>query len=218
MSRKKAEPIDISALLLYNYSIFDFAASAAPKGLIILKKTDLTWKVSETTPLLHTRVFDVESRKSESASGIKGDFVALSAPDWVLTIPVIGDCFVMVRQWRHGLGAITTEFPGGMSDGSEAPETTAARELLEETGIRAGKVTLLATLNPNPALFSNRVSFCLCEDLEETFKLSPDPDELIEYELVPKETVLERFGTGEYVHAFTGTALALYLRHEGKKL
>ena len=179
-----------------------------------MKETDLNWKVKATSPLLSTRVFDVESRKSESATGITGDFIAINAPDWVLVIPVAGDDFVMVRQWRHGLGAITTEFPGGVSDRGEEPVQTAARELLEETGFRAGKITLLGTCNPNPALFSNRVSFCLAEELVQTQTQSLDPDEVLTYSLVPQKDVINSFCTGEYMHALMGTALALYMRRK----
>ncbi len=41
----------------------------------------------------------------------------------------------MVRQFRHGSGGITIEFPAGTIDPGENPEIAAKRELLEETGL-----------------------------------------------------------------------------------
>ena len=186
---------------------------------IDMKKNDkeLIWKTTETRPLLHTRVFDVIGQTEVSAAGQRGDFVAIHAPDWVVVVPVYRGNFVLVRQWRHGAGCLTTEFPAGVAEPGETPEQTAARELREETGFIAGKVTLLGSCCANPALFSNRTHICLAEDLTPTGELHPDEDELLDALPVPIDEVIAAFGTGEYVHAYMGTALAFYLRREAKK-
>ena len=179
--------------------------------------SSLNWTVKGRKLLLHTPVYDVEQLDSCSQTGIRGNYVSMTAPNWVVVVPVVGDSFVLVRQYRHSYGAITTEFPGGVSDADESPEETAYRELLEETGYRAGKLTVLGTCSPNPALFSNRFTVCLAEDLVQTGTLNPDEDEVLTSFLRPISEVLENFCTGEYVHAFMGTALALYLRNRSGK-
>ena len=63
----------------------------------------------------------------------------------------------MVRQYRHGAGQLTLETPGGLIDPGETPAEAAARELLEETGYAADEIVSLGAVNPNPALFSNRL-------------------------------------------------------------
>ncbi len=178
---------------------------------------ELMWTLKEEKLLLRTPVFDVIERNEESVNGISGKYVAMNAPKWVTVIPVIDDDFVMVRQYRHGLGAITCEFPGGVADSeTEDVSVTAARELEEETGYKAGKITVLGTCNPNPALFANTFTVCLAENLTETRIQHLDEDEVLTYVRIPKEKVIESFCTGEYVHAFMGTALALYMRHTNK--
>ncbi len=178
-------------------------------------ENDLTWTREKKDVLMSTRVFDVCKVRERSATGICGDYTVLDSDSWVVVVADAGEDFIMVRQWRHGYSGITMEFPGGCGDGGESALRTAERELLEETGFTAGKITLLGTLSPNPALFSNRVSFCLAEDLTDTFEQHPDPDEVINRVRVPKNEVLRSFGSGEYMHSFVGTALALYIRHRG---
>ena len=44
----------------------------------------------------------------------------------------------LLRQYRHAVGGWLWEVPAGKLDPGEAPETCAARELREETGLIAG--------------------------------------------------------------------------------
>ena len=173
---------------------------------------DLKWKTKSNKKVLHTPVFDVYSQHEMAPNGLEGDYVAIDAPDWVVVIAVHEDNFILVRQWRHGEGRITLEFPGGVADPGEEPSQTAVRELEEETGYRAGKVTCLGRVSSNTALFRNHFSVFLAEDLVQTGQQHPDPDELIRYEEVPIREVLMRYGDDELTHAYMGTALAFYLR------
>lgn len=177
-----------------------------------MKDEQLQWKVQATAPLLHTPVFDVLAQQEVSAAGPSGTYVAVRCPDWVMVIPVLGDRFVLVRQWRHAAQRLTTEFPGGVRDGSEDPAETAARELLEETGFRAGTLTCLGACSPNPAMFANTFHCYLAQDLIPTGEQHLDADEVLTYETRPIAEVLNAFGSPEFSHALMGTALAFYLR------
>jgi 8-oxo-dGTP pyrophosphatase MutT (NUDIX family) len=59
----------------------------------------------------------------------------------------------LVGQYRYPLHAYSWEIPEGGCPGPESPEETAHRELREETGLRAGRLELVAT-----AHLSNSVS------------------------------------------------------------
>ena len=176
------------------------------------KDEELIWKRTGEKELLRTPVFTVVEQNETAANGVRGSYIALEAPDCVVVIPEYEGSFVLVRQWRHGAQKLTTEFPGGVIDAGESPEAAAARELSEETGFTAGKLTYLGVCSPNPALFKSRFHCFLAEELVPCGGQHLDRDELISVELMPKEDVISGFGGEEFSHAFMGTALAFYLR------
>ncbi len=50
-----------------------------------------------------------------------GDFYVLDTSEWVTVVPVLTlgngrEAFLMVRQYRHGIERITTEFPAGLAE------------------------------------------------------------------------------------------------------
>jgi 8-oxo-dGTP pyrophosphatase MutT (NUDIX family) len=133
-------------------------------------------------------------------------------------VPVLngGKDFLMVRQWRHGSGELSLEFPGGVFEPGEDPAVAAARELREETAYNPGRIRKIGEFSPNPALMSNRVHFFLAEDLTPLESQDLDDDEFVDVEIVPIEEVFQGLGRPPYIHALMGTAYALYLQAIGK--
>lgn len=54
--------------------------------------------------------------------------------------------FLLLRQYKHGVGETTLTLPGGHLEHGEAPLAAAKRELLEETGYEASEWRPLARL------------------------------------------------------------------------
>ncbi len=155
-----------------------------------------------------------------AVDGRSGEFCLLTAPDWVNVIPVIrgadGEHFLMVRQYRHGAGMVTTEFPAGLVEQGEPPLEAAARELREETGRQAGKMTLLGRVSPNPAFMSNWCYTYLAEGLSPAAAGDLDHLEVLEPLEVPAAELEERLGSGEYINSLVLVALLLYARHRSR--
>lgn len=177
---------------------------------------NLKWTEKSSKELLKTVVFDVTSRHSVSADGLEGDYIVVNCRDWCVVIPDMGEDFLMVKQWRHGEKVLSVEFPGGVIDDGEAPEEAARRELLEETGCEAGKLTKLASFNPNPALFSNHYHVFLAEDLKQVSEQNLDEDEYVSFFKMPKNEVISKMGSAEMPHGLMVAALGMYLSHRLK--
>lgn len=179
-----------------------------------MKKDELSWNQKEKKELLKTRVLTVTEITSESPDNQTGKFTVLDAPDWCVVIPVIENDFLMVKQWRHGENHLSIEFPGGVIEKGEEPEKAAARELLEETGYKAGEMISLGKANPNPAIMSNHIHFFAAKNLVPTGEQHLDDDEYVNYMRIPKDEVCKNFGNDEYPHALMMSALLRYLMHE----
>ena len=187
------------------------------KYIMFIMNDHLIWKEEKRKTVHSSPVFCVSERSCRSPKDNKlKTFSVIEAADWVIVIPVLesarGKEFVMVKQWRHGAGELSLEFPGGVFDRFEESAFAALRELREETGFYAGKMTKLGEFNPNPAIMSNQVHFFLAEDLTNTGIQELDEDEYINIEIVPLEDVVKGMGRRPYIHALMGTALALYLQ------
>jgi 8-oxo-dGTP pyrophosphatase MutT (NUDIX family) len=91
-------------------------------------------------------------------------------PGAVAVVPVLDDghTVLLVRQYRSALDALLLEIPAGKCDvEGEAPEVTAARELEEEVGCRAGSMERLGVIHNSPGFSDERVIIFLAERLEE---------------------------------------------------
>jgi len=170
------------------------------------------WKLLSNETLQDCVVFSVARSLVESPStGQPHPFYRIDASDWVNVVPVTPDGqIVMVRQYRHGLRDVTLEIPGGIVDPGEEPREAAARELLEETGYAATSVEPLGSVNPNPALFGNRVYSFVAHDVRQVSEIRNSATEETVVELVPRVELTVRLASGEIDHALVVTALYWY--------
>jgi ADP-ribose pyrophosphatase len=89
-------------------------------------------------------------------------------PGAVSVVPLLGDGSVLlVRQYRAAIDAELLEIPAGKRDvAGEAPEVTASRELVEEVGMRAGRLDRLAEFYNSPGFCDEHAWVFLGRDLE----------------------------------------------------
>lgn len=88
--------------------------------------------------------FSVEESDHADAEG--RPYFRIRQPDNVIVLAFTEDeRLILVRQHRFATDGATLEAPGGHVDEGEAPEAAAAREMIEETGFRPGKLVSLGS-------------------------------------------------------------------------
>jgi len=143
-------------------------------------------------------------------TGAEAPFVVCDSADWVLVIPVTAEGeVVMIRQFRHGVQKVVLEVPGGVVDAGESPQEAAVRELREETGFTAGRVRLLGTMMPNPAINSASCHVVLAENCRRTDAPQLDPFEKIDVLARPLDEIPNMIQSGELCHALVIAAFGL---------
>lgn len=179
----------------------------------------LGWEVREQEAAADYGAFRVVHQRMASRNG--GDVreaYCLAAADWVNIVALTVDRkVVLVNQYRCGSNSITLEFPGGLIDADETPETAARRELLEETGFLAESVELIGSVNPNPAHFSNRLFTFLASDVVLTGAAMSSLHETTVVELVDEEDLPGLIAEGRIDHALMLAGFQWYQLYRGRK-
>ena len=175
------------------------------------------WLDCATSATLESRLFQfLKVRRRSPHTAREHDFTRLLCPDWVnvvaFTAPAQGGELLLVEQFRHGIDASTMEIIGGVCDPGELPAETARRELLEETGHRAGSWTELGSCAPNPAVQDNRCHFFLARDCVAVAELDLDPSEELRVWAAPWSEAEGLLRSGGMDHALVQAAfLRLFL-------
>ncbi|MCY7796446.1 ADP-ribose pyrophosphatase [Bacillus spizizenii] len=115
---------------------------------------------------------------------------------------------IMVKQFRKPLERAIVEIPAGKLEKGEEPEYTALRELEEETGYTAKKLTKITALYTSPGFADEIVHVFLAEELsvlEE--KRALDEDEFVEVMEVTLEDALKLVESREVYDAKTAYAI-----------
>ena len=104
-------------------------------------------------------------------------------PGAVCCMPILPDGKIgLIKQYRYPVKKEMIEIPAGKLDQNEIPEQCALRELEEEIGYKANKLTFLANIHPAVGFTDEKMWLYFAEDLIKT-KQSLDTDEFLE--LVP---------------------------------
>ncbi len=164
--------------------------------------------MAERKPLYRGRVVDLWLETVDLPNGHRTQLEVIRHPGAAAVVPLHADGSVsLIRQFRYAAGGFIWEVPAGKLDG-EDPAVCAIRELAEEAGLAANRLTRLGTILTTPGFTDERIHLFLAEEL------SPAPqkleaDEVISVHRVPLQTALAMIVSGELVDA--KSALALFL-------
>jgi len=126
-------------------------------------------------------------------------------------IPVKDDGkIILVKQYRHPVKEVLLEVPAGTLKPGEDPMKCAARELEEETGYKARKLTHLLTIYPSPGYSSEKLYIYLAEDLKRSAQ-NLEIDEDISVVEMSLEEILNRIREGAIKDSKTIAAILYYI-------
>ena len=126
----------------------------------------------------------------------------------VCIIPILDDGrVIMERQFRYAHDRVFFEIPAGKLDYiGEDPLSAARRELREETGAVAGKMTYLGAVDTSPALINEKIHMYLAEELS-FGERELDEDEFLNVELTPLSELYRMVMSGEICDSKTQIAV-----------
>ena len=102
---------------------------------------------------------------------------------------------LLLRQSHHAIGRMLLGIPAGTLEPGETPEACARRELEEETGYRAGRLTQLASYYTSPGYTNERMTIFHAGDCEPAGG-EINPDELIRVTTMPLTDVSRLLESG----------------------
>ena len=134
--------------------------------------------------------------------------VILEFSDWACVFALTKQQEVLlIRLYRHGVGKIIWEIPGGVIDPGETPLEAIRRELLEETGYSGGRFIETGVVSPNPDNHTNHMHIFLALDVEKVGPQHPDDIDRIEVHPTPLDEVIRMAQNGEFPQSMHISAL-----------
>ena len=176
------------------------------------------WTVRESRTLVHDRWLSLRAQTVVTGEGaVLAPFYLLDFPDWAQVVALTpDDRIVLVRQYRHGIGRVTLELPGGIVDPGETPLEAAARELAEETGYVAESLRLVCSLSPNSSSHTHRCHTVLALGARLAQPTAHEAGEEILVETMPLAELWEAVPQGALAQAMHTAALAAALAAAGR--
>jgi ADP-ribose pyrophosphatase len=169
----------------------------------------MPFELLKSEVLMKGRAFAIRRDTLKTPDGRETKFEIIEHGGSVVIIPVDENGkMLLVRQYRHATGGDLLELPAGTLDDDEAPEVCAAREIREETGMAAGKLTKLGEFYLAPGYSTEFMVVYLATDLSYS-PLAADEDEFLNVESLPVTEAFKMAERGEIPDAKSLAALFL---------
>lgn len=162
------------------------------------------WRVLESSrPFKHLRI-----DRCELPNGKIIEKMIMEYGTWATIVAITKDQqAILIKQYRHGVGRVIWEFPGGVVDPGETPMQAAKRELLEESGYGGGTWVESGVVSPNPDNHNNVIHTFLALDVAKLASQDLDPNEEIDVFPISLDEVIRMATHGELLQSMQVSAL-----------
>jgi ADP-ribose pyrophosphatase len=165
------------------------------------------WKALSTKSIYRNPWLSLREDLVELPNGRTTIYGVVTCGDCVGILPFIDpDTVLLIQQYRYVARRVTWEMPTGGVHGGESLEAAAQRELAEETGYQAGRLTHISTYHTSKSVMDETAHLFLGEHLIPA-DAPPDDTEFIEVQPLPFAEALHMVLRGEIVDSMTIVAI-----------
>jgi len=155
------------------------------------------------------RILNVSIKKVRLPNGYLAHIDVIKHPGAVLIVPFLSkNKVIILKQFRPVIDSYIYELPAGTLEKNEIPAVCVRREMIEETGYKAKKITKLGFIVPVPGYSTEKIFIYKAEKLCKTERLH-QKDEVIEILIMDKKKIRHLFKTGKIIDAKTISAFCM---------
>jgi ADP-ribose pyrophosphatase len=165
---------------------------------------ELVERLISSQTVFRGRLISVRADEVELPGGQRARREVVIHPGAVAIVPLLpGGDVIMIRQYRHAAGTVLYELPAGTLAPGESAADCARRELAEETGYEAERLSLLFStyLSPGSGYSSEIIHIFAASGLRRGAAAAPDEDERLETVTLPLSEAVAMVGRGEVQNA-----------------
>lgn len=181
---------------------------------------NLAWELISTEHIVQDKWIDFRKSAYRFPDGtVFEPFYSYSRRDYVVIVASDEEGnYLCVRQFRQGIGKVTTEFPAGGierkdgkeygSQGTSAEDAleAAKRELLEETGYESDQWQHMLTIPSNATIADNYAHLFIAENCRKVAGQSLDETECLDVTMLSADEIDRMVTGGEFLQAMHVTA------------
>ena len=154
-------------------------------------------EILDTRQVARSRLFGIEELHIRFRNGEQRTYERLRTPPIaaVMCVPLLDDdTVVLIREYGAGVERYELTLPKGAYEHGEDWRAAAHRELQEEAGYGAGRLTLLKEMTLSPGYMGHRIKAVLAEELYPSRLPGDEPEELevLTWKLSELDSLLER--------------------------
>lgn len=179
--------------------------------------SDAYWRCLSSQLKYRTQYVQVYEDYVELLDGTTIQYTRIAIPDFVTIVPILKEKLVMIHNHRYLINEWSLELPAGFINEGEKPETTALRELQEETGFKLSELRSLGWYYPSSSKTRQKAHIFLAENLKPG-KTQREKTEKQKICIMSKNKVYSKLFKGEIKHSGTIIALVMALPLIGPQL
>ncbi|WP_018615022.1 NUDIX hydrolase [Segetibacter koreensis] len=168
------------------------------------ENTGMKWEtISSEYIFRDTWLYARKDRCIRPDGKIVDPYYVMEYPDWVTGLALTKDeKVILVRQYRHALGEVCLELPGGCVDKTDKNfEEAIRREFLEETGYSFETAEYLGRSSANPSTNSNTLHMFLLLGGEKVQSQQLDANEEIDILIVSFEEFKQMLSENKFIQS-----------------